>query len=228
MCGAVGELQVKPIRLALDNTAKTLDHYTCSDLQLHKFFNNTQQNKLLDATMSSTHETSETIATAPQEGNTTNIDSFARAILPTASSTNGVTAITDEQLESANTRPRPRPFPKDCIVSLEYLANDPLYKTVKPLQVVPGFLDHFGKSNVRLSPGAPEIIRDIRGRDVDMTLDENGFRYVKSATTFKDWDSQSSIGDEYLTEVEDLLRKEVDGCDEIIFYDARVSPLLGR
>ncbi|KAK4968675.1 hypothetical protein LTR66_011816 [Elasticomyces elasticus] len=112
--------------------------------------------------------------------------------------------------------------PKDVDVKLQYLASDPLYKKVKPLQVVPGYLDCDGKSNVYLQPGETETIHDIRGKEDEFSLDKNGFRYVKSKTNFEEWNSQPKIGEVYLPEMEDLLRDQLEGCDEIMFFDARL------
>ncbi|KAK3719456.1 hypothetical protein LTR37_004314 [Vermiconidia calcicola] len=111
---------------------------------------------------------------------------------------------------------------RDVSVQLQYLRNDPLYDTVKPLQITPNFLDNEGRSNVRLEAGPPEIINDIRGRQDQFTLDGNGFCYVSAPTSFQDWSSQPQIGKKYLPELEELLKREVEGCDEIIFYDARI------
>lgn len=107
-------------------------------------------------------------------------------------------------------------------VQLQYLRDDPLYNLVKPIQITPNFLDCEGRSNVRLESGPSETLNDVRGREHEFTLDSNGFHYVQAPTTFKDWSSQPQIAKEYLPELEDLLRREVDGCDEIVFYDARI------
>ncbi|KAK0309595.1 hypothetical protein LTR82_015083 [Friedmanniomyces endolithicus] len=111
-------------------------------------------------------------------------------------------------------------------VQLTYLKDDPLYKTVKPLQVTPNFADTAHKTNVQLEPGQPETlhdVRDISGKPLgDFTLDNHGFEYVNAPTAFKDWDSQPKIAQAYLPELEALLRREIDGCDEILFYDARI------
>ena len=42
---------------------------------------------------------------------------------------------------------------RDVTVELQYLRNDPLYETVKPLQITPNFLDHEHKTNVKLESG---------------------------------------------------------------------------
>ncbi|KAK1052818.1 hypothetical protein LTR74_016430 [Friedmanniomyces endolithicus] len=111
-------------------------------------------------------------------------------------------------------------------VQLTYLKDNPLYKTVKPLQVTPNFADTAHKTNVQLEPGQLETLHDVRdigGKPLgDFTLDNHGFKYVNAPTAFKDWDSQPKIAQAYLPELEALLRREIDGCDEILFYDARI------
>lgn len=117
-------------------------------------------------------------------------------------------------------------YRKDVTVQLHYLSNDSLYKTQKPLQIVPGFLDKEQRSNVRLSPGPDEVIHDIRGRESEFSLDRNGFAYVRHPSAFSAWHSQQEIGEKYLEEVEALLRRSVEGVDEVVFFDARVSVTL--
>jgi hypothetical protein len=115
-----------------------------------------------------------------------------------------------------------KPKYKDLTVCLQYLKDDPLYKTVKPLQITPNFADKEGRTNVKLEPGLPETIVDVRSAGQQFDLDTNGFKYVKAPTGFKEWSSQPKIAQEYLPELEALLRNEIDGCDEILFYDARI------
>ena len=133
-----------------------------------------------------------------------------------------VTAPPPEKIESDFKPDTRQQQHKDVTVQLQYLRNDPLYNTVKPIQITPNFLDREGRTNVRLESGPPETMNDIRGREDEFTLDANGFRYVNYPTKVKDWSSQPLIAKEYLPEMEDLLKQEVDGCDEIIFYDARI------
>lgn len=115
-----------------------------------------------------------------------------------------------------------RCIPKDIKVQLQYLKDDPLYETTKPLQITPNFADREGRTNVKLAPGETEVIKDVRGLDHGFDLDKNGFKYVKGPTKMQDWSSQPKIAQEYLPEIEALLRRELDGCDEIMFYDARI------
>ncbi|TKA82971.1 hypothetical protein B0A55_01552 [Friedmanniomyces simplex] len=115
---------------------------------------------------------------------------------------------------------------KNINVQLTYLKDDPLYKTVKPLQITPNFADTEQRTNVRLEPANLETLHDVRGIGGkplgDFSLDEHGFKYVKAPTAFKDWGSQPKIAQAYLPELEALLWREIDGCDEILFYDARI------
>ncbi|KAK3619133.1 hypothetical protein LTR56_017611 [Elasticomyces elasticus] len=115
---------------------------------------------------------------------------------------------------------------KDVKVQLTYLKDDPLYETVKPLQITPNFADTEHKTNVRLEPGQLETLHDVRGLSGsplgNFSLDDHGFKYVKAPTTFTEWGSQPKIAQSYLPELEKLLRQEVEGCDEVLFYDARI------
>ncbi|EME89348.1 uncharacterized protein MYCFIDRAFT_6630, partial [Pseudocercospora fijiensis CIRAD86] len=111
---------------------------------------------------------------------------------------------------------------RDIKVKLQYLKDDPIYAKEKPLQITPNFADKDNKTNVTLAPGPFETIHDVRGRQEKFSLDGNGFLYVKAPTSFTNWSSQAAIGKDYLPELEVLLRREVEGCDEIMFYDARI------
>ena len=110
---------------------------------------------------------------------------------------------------------------QDVTVQLQYLKDDPIYRTTKPIQITPNFpLD--SRTNVQVESGPLETINDVRGRAEEFTLDANGFRYLHAPTKYKDWSSQPQIAKEYLPELEGLLKREIDGCDEVIFYDARI------
>ena len=138
----------------------------------------------------------------------------------TTMSANPMPASSPQQIAKHDSSPIAKG--KDVTVQLQYLKNDPLYKTVKPVQFTPNFADREGRSNVRLAPGPPETLNDVRGIDEPFSLDANGFKYVNAPTNFKDWSSQPKIAQDFLPEMEKLLKREVDGCDEIMFYDARI------
>lgn len=125
-------------------------------------------------------------------------------------------------IDLPQTSPKMTVESKDVNVQLHYLQDLPLYKHTKPLQITPNFADKEHLTNVQLEPGQPETIRDVRGIHHGFSLDDNGFKYVKAPTAFADWSSQPKIAQDYLPELEALLRREVDNVDEILFYDARI------
>ncbi|KAK6428638.1 hypothetical protein LTR95_015215 [Oleoguttula sp. CCFEE 5521] len=137
---------------------------------------------------------------------------------------NGLKAATGTQpSESENTRIENIVSHKaeDIEVTLQYLAKDPLYDHIKPLQVTPNFASTAHLSNVRLTSGPPETLHDVRERFTDLSLDSHGFQYVHAPTDFSAWTSQSDLTTTYLPDMERVLRDNVSGCDEILFYDLR-------
>nr|OQO08722.1 hypothetical protein B0A51_17715 [Rachicladosporium sp. CCFEE 5018] len=116
--------------------------------------------------------------------------------------------------------------PQDIEVTLRYLAKDPLYDHIKPLQVTPNFATTAHLSNVQLTPGPPEILHDVLDHFQDFSLDTHGFQYVHAPTDFSAWTSQSDLTSSYLSELDHVLRENVDGCDEILFYDLRTRHAL--
>lgn len=105
---------------------------------------------------------------------------------------------------------------------LFYLADLPLYKHTKPVQLVPGFAENKEPHNVELEAGPKETINDVRGREHEFTLERNGFQYLHYPTNVKDFTSKDALETDYLRECERLLRREVEGVDEVVFFDARV------
>lgn len=69
-------------------------------------------------------------------------------------------------------------------------------------------------------------IRDIRGREADFDLDNQGFmiRRVQGVPLLERLDTQTIEG-LYLPFVERLIREEVEGVDRVHFFDWRVGIL---
>jgi hypothetical protein len=67
-----------------------------------------------------------------------------------------------------------------------------------------------------------ETIQDVRGTGKILDLDLRGFCYVKAPTNFEDWTSEQEIRKVLIPEIEDLLRQELQGCDEIHVIDIKV------
>lgn len=68
-----------------------------------------------------------------------------------------------------------------------------------------------------------ETIHDVRGSHEEFDLDIHGFRYIKAPSEFKDWASEQGIQKNLVSEVEDLLRNELEGCDELHIIETKVS-----
>ncbi|KAI4849391.1 hypothetical protein E4T44_03382 [Aureobasidium sp. EXF-8845] len=60
-----------------------------------------------------------------------------------------------------------------------------------------------------------ETIKDVRGTQKVLDLDLRGFCFVKAPTNFEDWASEQETKKALIPEVEDLLRQELEGCDEM-------------
>ncbi|KAF2093667.1 hypothetical protein NA57DRAFT_81167 [Rhizodiscina lignyota] len=142
------------------------------------------------------------------------------ALLNTTNRDGGFPKTTDNADQAAQSIQKEN---KPLSTRLFYLADLPLYRHTKPVQVVPGFAeDNKGVHNVELEAGPKETINDVRGREHEFTLEENGFRYLYSPTQVKDFASKDALETDYLRECERLLRREVEGVDEVVFFDARL------
>ena len=121
--------------------------------------------------------------------------------------------------------------PLDETATLHYLKWQELYKIEKPYQlfstVTKQELPVRGATNLEWTKGDVEIIHDVRGRASQFTLDSNGFAFLKVPTKFGNFDSSEQIERFYLPEVEDILFREVEGVDQIYFFDWRIRKNIG-
>lgn len=68
-----------------------------------------------------------------------------------------------------------------------------------------------------------EIMHNLRGSDESPEFDTHSFCFRVAPTHFKDWDSRRKVEEEYLPELEALIKREVDGVDEVQIFDWRVG-----
>lgn len=115
--------------------------------------------------------------------------------------------------------------------TLQYLKWQELYKIEKPYQLFSTVskqeLPLRGATNLEWTKGDVEIIHDVRGMVSQFTLDRNGFAFREAPTNFRDFGSTEQIERSYLPEVEDILRREVEGVDQIHFFDWRIRKNIG-
>ena len=112
----------------------------------------------------------------------------------------------------------------EVVISLKFLQWQESYKTEKPflafVDIPPDAVDK--RDNNLVFEDRKTTIRDIRPSKEAFSLDRNGFMMVKHRSSVSTFDPEI-VQTTYLPEVEDLLRKTLDGVDEIFIFDWRVK-----
>ncbi|KAF2791294.1 hypothetical protein K505DRAFT_249299 [Melanomma pulvis-pyrius CBS 109.77] len=108
----------------------------------------------------------------------------------------------------------------------QYLAWQDIYIRERPYQVllnVPDRAREKRRHNLVFHDGPEEIVHDVRDRASDFTLDNNGFTYIKqrSSLSIKDFDNREMITKTFLQEVEQVLKANLSGVDQVYIYDWR-------
>jgi hypothetical protein len=110
-------------------------------------------------------------------------------------------------------------------ITLKFLQWQPLYVHEKPFQIFinipPSALDQRTTNLVFENRTLP--VHDIRFLPSPLTLDSHGFTYIKQETSVKNFSSRENVDKYYLPEIEALLRMEVEGVDQVFFFDWRVG-----
>ena len=123
----------------------------------------------------------------------------------------------------------PMPEPSNEQAVLNYLNWQDVYAKEKPFQlfsVLPSSsLDGERTTNLVFKEGQVEFIRDVRGEESSYSLNDQGFAFRVYPTGLRDFSVRGNIENVYLSEMEDLLKREVEGVDKIYFFDWRVCPL---
>ena len=113
---------------------------------------------------------------------------------------------------------------------LNYLEWQDSYAKEKPFQlfsVVPNSgLAGERTTNLVFKEGQMEFIRDVRGEESLYSLDTKGFAFTVYPTCLPDFTIRENIENVYLSEMEELLKREVDSVDKIYFFDWRVCSLI--
>ena len=113
---------------------------------------------------------------------------------------------------------------------LNYLDWQDVYAKEKPFQlfsVLPNSsLDGERTTNLVFKEGQVEFIRDVRGEESLYSLNDQGFAFKVYPTCLRDFSVRENIEKAYLSEMEELLKREVEGVDEVYFFDWRVCPFI--
>ena len=115
--------------------------------------------------------------------------------------------------------------------TLQYLKWQDLYETEKPYQLFSAVTQHDlpvrGATNLEWTEGDVESIHDVRDIISQFALDKHGFAFRKAPTNFRDFESTEQIEKIYLPEVEDILKLEIEGVDQVHFFDWRIRKNIG-
>ena len=110
-------------------------------------------------------------------------------------------------------------------VSLSFLHWQDLYEREKPFQIftnIPEDAEDQRDTNLVFKRECVSVY-DVRGLLRNTSLDTNGFIFRKHTLKNGNFHDRNSIEQNYLPEIETLLKSEVDGADRIFFFDWRVS-----
>jgi len=121
------------------------------------------------------------------------------------------------------------PGSKDLRATLHFLANDPLYKTVKPYTLHRSYTSSIPYDNFIDETVDNVAIQDLRGIESSFSFEENGFGVLEmpSAMSYDDFNDREKIEDIYCKEVGDALIKYM-GASSVQIFDFAVScPGLG-
>ena len=64
-----------------------------------------------------------------------------------------------------------------------------------------------------------EFIRDVCGEESLCSLNDQGFAFRVYPTCLRDFSVRENTGKFYLSEMEDLLKREVESVDKVYFFD---------
>lgn len=111
----------------------------------------------------------------------------------------------------------------DLWTSIEHLADLELYKTEKPYAVILRQCDwneSIVTNNLKFEIFDDIVVKDVRGREKEFTLDTNGFtimHHKSSIARYETWDDVRA----YKRETEESLKNWFDA-EHVVTYDVKV------
>ncbi|MCJ1393440.1 hypothetical protein MMC18_006315 [Xylographa bjoerkii] len=109
-------------------------------------------------------------------------------------------------------------------VTLKFLKWQDLYESEKPFQIfinIPKDADDLRDTNL-VFENVSLPIRDIRNYPHQISLDGNGFIYLKHVTNVTMFSNREVVEREYLPEIEALLKSKLDDVDRVFCFDWRL------
>ncbi|KAK5659825.1 hypothetical protein OQA88_1037 [Cercophora sp. LCS_1] len=110
-------------------------------------------------------------------------------------------------------------------VSINFLKRLKLYKTEKPFRLYIGQPVDFPDApitNVETEPRAGIELSDIRGEEELYSLETHGFRFIKHDQSFSAFTDARVVEEQYLPEVEAIIRNNVPGANKVVVFNWRL------
>ncbi len=92
----------------------------------------------------------------------------------------------------------------DEMTQLWYLRPSPLFEKEKPYHIFEKLPERFKTSNLAYERGPEQLIVDVRGREDNFTLEENGFAFRTRAPPSLNWDDEAEINAKYIPDIKEL------------------------
>jgi hypothetical protein len=111
-------------------------------------------------------------------------------------------------------------------IQLQFLKRLDIYEHQKPYWLFvakPENVPDAKLTNVEMEsvPGIP--VHDVRHSEEDYRIDTHGFQFVSHDQTFHDFDDESLVQEEYVPQVEKLIKSCIPNAEKVFVFDWRVS-----
>jgi len=113
----------------------------------------------------------------------------------------------------------------EIVATLKFLRWQALYEIEKPFQIfinIPTQVKDRRTTNL-VYEDVQVNLRDIRYLQNSFDLNEHGFTYIKHVTHVQSFTDRAVVEEQYLPEIEKLIRSNIEDVDRVHFFDWRVS-----
>jgi hypothetical protein len=109
--------------------------------------------------------------------------------------------------------------------SIRFLKSLDLYEREKPYVVYfapDKSVEGARRTNIETEEKEGILVEDIRDKRHEFTLDTHGFEAFTHLMSFTDFDDDEKVQQDYLKEVEEVIRKRIPEATDICVFDWRV------
>lgn len=117
----------------------------------------------------------------------------------------------------------------DISPTLKFLKWQALYEVEKPFQIfinIPAHVKDQRTTNLVYEDVQVDI-KDVRNHEIGFDLNKHGFTYLKHRTNVQNFTNRTVVEEQYLPEIEELIRSNVEDVHRVYFFDWRVSQWFG-